>query len=525
MSRHIPGRFATTAALLIIWVLFFSAYCPGLSAQVAGEVTAVDGTNIKVKLSSKGPVRPGYRVELSYVTSAGTELSVGTWRVKSVKGMTVTAEMIESPTQPVVGLKARIYPKGKAGDKTPSKPSPLTEKTGKPSPPAAGPVKPAKTSPAAGAEAKPWLGVEIGTGQVQGTSAPGTGLMDRITTFLGGKESAGAGVAVIHVYSGSPASRAGIKRKDSIIELNGKPVANHAEFVQSISQLPIGATVNVTVIRDGSSLPLVATLSPVPEYMVISGRAKQYYDGQQFEQAVREYTMAVNLKPDEPSFYFYRGYSRYKLNQLDAALSDFNRSLEINPDSSDAYAFRGLVKAMKREPDAALDDYNRSLSINPAQDWVYRERSVAWEMKGMFNEALDDINKAIEYSRKDGRFLSELYYDRALIKNNLRRANDAMEDIEKAIDADPANARAYGFRGHLYIIKGDYHRALSDLNRSIELDRNLFPSYETRSRAYEALGQVNEALADMKTALSLRPNDPNIREQVRRLTAKASGKR
>jgi tetratricopeptide (TPR) repeat protein len=483
----------------------------GASAQITGEVISVTGRSVEIKLDRPGSPRPGDRVDLSYMTAAGAALSVGTWRVRTVRGSVVTADPVDSPTAPVVGLKARIYPPAKAGAKPPGKPG---QPGGAPPGPAAAP---APVTPATAV----WLGFDIGT--IEGGTGGSGGILDGLQRIFGDNKGGKTGVA--YVYSGGPAYKAGLRVEDIVIEVNGKPPGSPEDISRLVQQFKPGTQVSFTVERAGSRIPVTMTVEPLPQYAIIGDRAKEYYDKDRFADAVREYSRAIEMKSDVPQFYFYRGYSRYRLNQLEPAAADITRSIELNPQSPTGYAFRGLIRATMNQPDTAIADYDTALKISPRLTWIYRERAMVFAMKKKFNDALSDINRAIETGPQDETSLSDLYFERAKIQTDLQRVDDAMADINKAIELQKNNPRAWGYRCHLFNLRRDYRQALADCNRSIDLDRNLFAAYVTRAETYEAIGNTRQALADMRQALSLRPQEKYVQENVRRLTTKISGNR
>jgi serine protease Do len=59
------------------------------------------------------------------------------------------------------------------------------------------------------------------------------------------------GVFVQSVEPGGPSDKAGLKDGDIIIAINGKPVKDGSELVNTVTATPVGNTVAVTIVRDG----------------------------------------------------------------------------------------------------------------------------------------------------------------------------------------------------------------------------------------------------------------------------------
>jgi len=61
------------------------------TTRIIGSVVAVNGNEITVRATGLGNPRPGWFIDLFYVTSQGKELPVGTWKVQSVAGKNLNA--------------------------------------------------------------------------------------------------------------------------------------------------------------------------------------------------------------------------------------------------------------------------------------------------------------------------------------------------------------------------------------------------------------------------------------------------
>jgi serine protease Do len=75
----------------------------------------------------------------------------------------------------------------------------------------------------------------------------------------------GGGVLVGDVSPDTPASRAGLKKGDVILQLNGTPVDSRSSLQVQISQTPPGTPVKLEVRRDGKTQNLTVNLGELPE--------------------------------------------------------------------------------------------------------------------------------------------------------------------------------------------------------------------------------------------------------------------
>ncbi|MGO9255074.1 MAG: Do family serine endopeptidase [Bryobacteraceae bacterium] len=62
---------------------------------------------------------------------------------------------------------------------------------------------------------------------------------------------AAQGVFVEKVEPGGPSEKAGLKSEDIIVSLNGKPVRDGNQLVGTVTQTPVGSTLDIGVLRDG----------------------------------------------------------------------------------------------------------------------------------------------------------------------------------------------------------------------------------------------------------------------------------
>ena len=74
-----------------------------------------------------------------------------------------------------------------------------------------------------------------------------------------------SGVEIVEVTPDSPAARAGLKRGDVIMAVDGKPIDDVGRFRNLIAGTAPGTTLKLTVLRDGREQTLDVAIGEIPE--------------------------------------------------------------------------------------------------------------------------------------------------------------------------------------------------------------------------------------------------------------------
>ncbi|GIK87593.1 MAG: trypsin-like peptidase domain-containing protein [Burkholderiales bacterium] len=72
------------------------------------------------------------------------------------------------------------------------------------------------------------------------------------------------GVVIVGLQRGGPADRAGIRVRDVVVEVEGRPTHNTPTLLARIAQLPPGSSARVTVLRDGRPVAVDVTVGRRP---------------------------------------------------------------------------------------------------------------------------------------------------------------------------------------------------------------------------------------------------------------------
>ncbi len=217
------------------------------------------------------------------------------------------------------------------------------------------------------------------------------------------------------------------------------------------------------------------------------------------QEAVKEYSKAIELDPSFASAYHNRGILYNNLGEQQKALDDYNKAIELDPSYAFAYNGRGNVYRGFGERQKALDDYNKAIELDPSFAYAYNGRGNVYSDLGEQQKALEDYNKAIELDPS----YATAYNGRGITYHDLGEQQKALEDYNKAIELDLNYKFAYRNRGLLYSKLGNLEAAVKDYTQAIQLDPKYKNAYLNRADAYSALGQESLAEADRKAAAEL----------------------
>lgn len=191
----------------------------------------------------------------------------------------------------------------------------------------------------------------------------------------------------------------------------------------------------------------------------------RYYDLEQYEEAVKSYTEAIQLQANNSMFYNSRGCAYDNLGEYNKAISDYNVAIAIGPLNAVFYYNRGHSYDKLEEYDKAISDYTRAIELSPNNATAYNNRGSIYIVLGRTDEAISDFNKAIELNSKF--------------------------------------ANPYKHLGNIYKEQSDYTRSIEFLSKAIELNLEYKDAYLLRAEVYRLLGETEKAAADEEMAKKL----------------------
>jgi tetratricopeptide (TPR) repeat protein len=255
-----------------------------------------------------------------------------------------------------------------------------------------------------------------------------------------------------------------------------------------------------------------------------------YYKGEalhiknDYEQAIENYSKAIDLYDQDEDFYYSRSLSYSKVNSKGKEIADIKKAISINPIVIFYYAKLAQLYYEIERYDSAYHYISNAINLNPFRARNYVLSAKLCRMNSQYELALNDINIALRLTPNLDIALfekGEWYYDNA-------QYYTAIKYISRAIRKTPTNASFYKKRGHafyqtkrfkkalkdfkkvnsltdadsdLLLLIGDCHRELKDYNVAIEKYNQAISMDSTNALAYESMGIVYYRLGEYERSI------------------------
>ena len=119
------------------------------------------------------------------------------------------------------------------------------------------------------------------------------------------------------------------------------------------------------------------------------------------------------------------GNDAFKDGAYDQAVVDYTKAIDLDPNSAKAYNNRGVAYAQEGSLTRAIDDFTMAIACNPKDAEAYNNRGLAYTKENNLSQALFNFTRAIETDT----FYSKAYNNRALVYYGLKEYQKAWGDV------------------------------------------------------------------------------------------------
>lgn len=122
--------------------------------------------------------------------------------------------------------------------------------------------------------------------------------------------------------------------------------------------------------------------------------------------------------------------------------------------------------------------------------------------RGDLQGALDEYDKAIRIDPGE----PDLFYERGLVRIELKDYKGAMEDLEKCLAMKPNHQKAFFERGYLKMEAGKFNQALRDFDMAVKLDSTDVMAYYEKGMAEYYIREYRASIETFNKAIQLKPD-------------------
>ncbi|MEO3887620.1 tetratricopeptide repeat protein [Nonomuraea sp. B5E05] len=244
---------------------------------------------------------------------------------------------------------------------------------------------------------------------------------------------------------------------------------------------------------------------PIHKLVLHANRAQLLAMTGRAEEALADYTRAVEADPGYPDYYLDRGNLLHKLGRDGEALADYESVMRLSPPFPEAYYNRSELRYAAGDLAGARADLDHTLELDPEFAPAYVNRSGLSAAAGAYVEARQDVERGLRLAPRDPHLLCVL----GQVELAGARHPEARAAFDRALELDPDLVAAWAGRAELAFELGDHGAALADLTSALKRAETAEVLFN-RAVVHRAAGHPDRARDDLLRAAALAPGDGDI---------------
>ena len=183
---------------------------------------------------------------------------------------------------------------------------------------------------------------------------------------------------------------------------NAIQILDSGQYDPAIVELDKAIDLYTRAIADlNQAIALNPKLSAAPNNLAASytDRGHAYDIKREWDSAISDLTMAIDLNPNLVDAYNNRGWAYDGKKNYELAIPDLTKAIKMDPNLALAYNNRGWAYHETEQYDLALADLNKAIELDPKLAVAYLNRGITYYYKGMRAEAIADFNTVLELTK------------------------------------------------------------------------------------------------------------------------------
>jgi len=248
----------------------------------------------------------------------------------------------------------------------------------------------------------------------------------------------------------------------------GKPVdfsINEIDTSISIDQVDEDLYVSCFGFLPSSPGDYLHPAALVPNAGVAPTEKSQASEHDRMEARIAELSQKIVARPDDAALYLERGKAYLLLQQMEDAVDDFTSALNMDDSLDSGFFGRGMALGRLGRLEEGISDLTIFLARNPESSIGFTKRGVRHIWNNDFERAIKDLQRAIALD--DGN--AEAHDDLGVALAQTGNLAESIGHFVRAKTIDPSYQKAHHNLAMVYYMSGDPGRALSAVNDALKL--------------------------------------------------------
>ena len=207
--------------------------------------------------------------------------------------------------------------------------------------------------------------------------------------------------------------------------------------------------------------------------VILSLISKNYREMGDYEKALDYKEQEIQIRPDDETLFAEKGDILGDMGDYGGAIESLTQFIDKAPDYFGGYYRRGWFKDLSMQTEDAIEDYIMAITLNPDYAYAHFGLGDMYTRKGETEKAKAEYEKVLSLDTIPNDNSCAMYAYLAL-----GRKEEAIDFLNKMIEADTLDAGNYYDAACIYARIGDNQKSLENLKLALEKGFRRFPHIE-----------------------------------------------
>ena len=261
------------------------------------------------------------------------------------------------------------------------------------------------------------------------------------------------------------------------------------------------------------SIILGKTILPLSTAFILLFSGAAYARNSLWKDEVKIWADTVNKSPKKARPHHNLGLAYYKTHRLDEALREYLVALSIKPDYEGIHLNLGSVYSEQGNLAQALHEFKTMLKLQPDSVKAHNSMGTIYLKQGHLDEALVEYSAALEINPD----YAEAHNNRGTVYQKLEHIDDALREFKAAVELRPDLVQAYNNIGNVYFQQGRLEESLREYQRVKKMSPDYLGVYISIGKIYHKQRRYDDALNECRTVLKFKPDFEEARILLKRI--------